>query len=73
MSDETEANSLAGGLIATALIDVLLVKGQINHLEVKSVLKRVYDSLDGQNNDPRAMNARRAITKLMNGRYADRD
>jgi len=72
MTDDTEADALAGGLIATALLDTLLVRGHISHAEANAALKRAYDSLNGRSN-PTAISARRAIGRLMDGRYAVRE
>jgi hypothetical protein len=54
-------------------MDALWVSGQMSHFEAKRVLKRAYESLNEQSNNPKAINARQAISKLMNGRYADRE
>ena len=73
MTDDVDANGLAGVLIATALMDTLLVRGHLSHFDARAALKRAYDSLDAQSNNPRTINARRAIDKIMNDRYADRE
>lgn len=73
MNDDTQANGLAGGLIATALMDALVVRGHITHFEARAALKRAHDSLDAESSNPHTINARRAIGKLMNDRYADRE
>jgi hypothetical protein len=71
--DDTEGNELSGGLIASALMDLLVVRGLITHFEAKGVLQRAYDALDPQSSNPQTVSARRFIRTLMNGRYADRD
>jgi hypothetical protein len=65
-------SAIAGGAIATALLEVLLEKGTLSVEEARTVLERALRNVGFHQRADGAREAADAITKLMRGRFAER-
>jgi ATP-dependent protease HslVU (ClpYQ) peptidase subunit len=65
-------SAIAGGAIATALIETLFEKSALNLEESRTVLERALRNLSLHNRADSAREAVDIITKLMRGRFAAR-
>jgi hypothetical protein len=66
------ATGVAGGLIATALLDVLVTKEILTNGEARDVLNNALQALGPFIQTPIGYKASHVITDLMRGRYTER-
>ena len=72
MTDRNDGSGLAGGLIAAALMDMLVSKDVLTNTEARTILKRALDALGPDIKTLEGGAAGRAITSLIAGRYTER-